>query len=343
MAAMSAFLVSAAPAVEGAVRDAVVPRAMTSKRKGPFAGMGCDVHVRRRHRLARVVNRSGKAKKIFCIHAGTYRLGSRSIHAKSGLRLIGAPVEIDFLGAVDAQTKIVGSGRLGVIAFLKEARNVQIARLDISGATGDKKTDPQTKKYGRGINGNGRAFNLTVRRSRIHHNANAGIGGIGSGALIAKVELDHNGSNSYLGCCAGGMKSANDYTIKKSYVHNNTGFGVWQDVCGRGLIVRRNRITRNSQGGVRYEHNDHCKGDAHIFRNIIKHNNTSKKASDGGGVVINSAPNAEVSHNILGGNHVGIDVRGNRGPVTGTRIHDNRMNGDEVKGCDKRGVSCSRK
>lgn len=323
--------------------DLQIKAQQAAARGSAFADNRCDVHIRRGQNPATVVNGAPAADKIFCIHAGFYNLGGRSIQVRDGMRLIGAPVTRSRSGAISAPTKLYSTARDGVIFFPRVARSVVISRLDISGATGSKNnSDPLTKKHGRGINGNGNAIGLIVSRSRIHHNTNAGIGGIEQGTRIVQVELDNNGTQSYLGCCAGGVKSANDYTIKQSYIHHNKGFGVWQDVCGGGFVVTNNRIVANSQGGVRYEHNQNCAGDAYIARNVIRKNNTSRKFSDGGGIIINSAPNATVLENVLGGNiGVGIEVRGNRGPVTGTEIRGNRLNGDRLKGCDRaKGVTC---
>jgi hypothetical protein len=58
-------------------------------------------------------------------------------------------------------------------------------------------------------------------------------------------------------------------------------------------------------------------------------------------VTINSAPNAEVRGNVFDGNNgPGITVGGKRGPVTGTVIDGNAMNGEAIQGCDLDGVTC---
>jgi hypothetical protein len=196
---------------------------------------------------------------------------------------------------------------------------------------------------GRGINGHGgNARNLTVLYTRVHNNANHGIGGV-NGSQLVHVELDRNGATAFVGCCAGGVKSVNPYTIRDSYIHDNTGNGAWQDVCGTDFVVIYNTIVRNSLSGVRYEHNQVCPGNATIQHNLIQGNNTAGKTTDAGGVAINSAPGADVAYNTFGGNLVaGVVVGGTRGPVTGTAIHDNDMNGDAIVGCDEAsGVTCT--
>jgi hypothetical protein len=310
--------------------------------KGPgFSSFDCDVQVRPGDELATIVN--GSDDDVFCIHAGTYDIGTSNLEGRTGLHLVGAPATRNEMGAIDAPTKIVGNSTDGVILFEEHARDVLLVNLDISGAEGSKDDDdPETKKHGRGINGNSQEPVITILFSRIHHNANSGIDGIGEGSLLQTIELDRNGSDSFLGCCAGGVKSANPYTIRNSYVHDNIGFGVWQDVCGSGFVVTGNRISSNSQGGVRYEHDQSCDGDATIVDNVITDNNTSSKSSDAGGITINSAPNAEVRGNVLDGNNgPGITVGGNRGSVGGTVIEGNTMNGESIQGCDQEGVSCA--
>ena len=282
---------------------------------------------------------SGVTNKTFCIRAGTYNIGSDTIKVGNGTKLIGDTVSVSGPGVISAPTKIVGNGRGGIID-LGQASGVVLENLDISGAVGTKlDTDKSTKQEGRGIQG---GEGLVARYLAVHDNDNTGIAGIGPNTVLDHIELYGNGSSSYLGCCSGGIKAAQSYTISNSYIHDNDGWGVWQDVAASDLVVVDNTILRNSFGGVRYEHNQDSPGRATILRNIIKDNNTSRKSGDAGGVVINSAPNALVANNVFGGNEgVAVDVRGNRGPVTGTNIRDNFRNGDILKGCDLSGVSCT--
>lgn len=293
--------------------------------------------------IVSVIN-AGKVGEVFCIKAGTYRIGQTTIVPKDQMRLVGEKPVIASTGSVVAKTVIVGESKDGIIYFANPASGVVIENLDISGATGVKSdSDPATKQTGRGINGNGgNAVSLTVRNSRIHHNANAGIGGAGNGMKIQFTELDHNGSESYVGCCSGGVKSAGPFTITDSYVHDNVGMGIWQDVCGTDFVVTHNRVFSNSHNGIRYEHGSDCPGRATITRNVVRGNNTSA-LRPGGGIEINSAPNAEVAWNTLSGNSsAGIIVRGARGPVSGANIHDNVLGGDLLVGCDRAGVLCER-
>jgi len=291
--------------------------------------------------LVAIVN-GGSPGDTFVLEAGTYDLGTASLSPKWSMRIVGVPVVRGPLGEVDAASRIVGHGVQGVFWFTRDAPDVVLENLDISGAPGVKDDlDGSTKQQGRGINGNaGRALRLTVLACNIHDNANTGIGGAGAGLLVSGCEIANNGSESYLGCCAGGVKSSGPMTVEDSYVHDNVGAGIWQDVCGDDLLVVRNRVTWNTQGGIRYEHGSDCPGGATISENVVQNNNTSGEGGHGG-IEINSAPDAEVSYNVLGGNaSAGIRIYGSRGPVTGTYVHGNDLGGDEIWGCDLPGVTC---
>ncbi|MEA2508380.1 MAG: hypothetical protein QOG21_462 [Actinomycetota bacterium] len=268
----------------------------------------------------------------FCIHSGTFSLGTAALQPKDNDKLIGDPVTRARSGSISAPTKIVGTGP--AIIDIGESLGVLIQNLDISGARGTYVCRPLC---GRGIS---HGASLTVSYSRIHGNALSGIGGIDTGSVIDHIELDHNGSSIFLGCCSAGVKGTTDYTIQNSYVHDNIGNGVWQDGCGSNFKVTNTTVTTSSLSGVRYEHNQDCSGSASITGNTIKNNNLSG-SNGSGGVAINSAPGATVSFNIFGGNKAaGASVGGTRGPVTGTSIHDNTMNGDLLRGCFLSGVSC---
>jgi hypothetical protein len=273
------------------------------------------------------------AGTTFCIQSGTFSIGSSAVQPKDNDKLIGVPVNVGSDGSISAATKIVGNG--AAIVYVGNAKGVTLKNLDVSGGKGTSSCRPQC---GRGIS---KGVNLSVSYTRVHNNMNAGIGGGGAGALLTHVELDHNGSSTFTGCCAGGVKSSQPYTIDSSYVHDNTGNGVWQDVCGANFVVTNNTILSNSKSGVRYEHNQKCSGSATIQSNVIKNNNTSDDGG-AGGVSINSAPGAVVSYNVFGGNrNAGVRVGGTRGPTTGTSIHNSTLNRDTLKGCTLSGVSCT--
>jgi hypothetical protein len=282
---------------------------------------------------------SKPAGTTFCIHAGTYSIGSQAVQPKDNDRLIGDPVTRGANGTISAPTKIVGTGPTVIDmepdTLLVARDGVVIQNLDVSGAQGSTACKP---KCGKGI---AQGSNLTVTYSRIHNNMMSGIGGLGAGGIINHVEIDHNGSTIFYHCCAAGIKSVYSYTFGYSYVHDNVGNGVWQDGCGTNFKVTNSTVIGNHESGIRYEHNTDCPGSATITHNTVKNNNLDLIGGSGG-IAVNSAPGANVGYNVLGGNKsAGIYVGGTRGPLTGTSIHDNTMNGDALRGCDLTGVTCT--
>jgi hypothetical protein len=246
-----------------------------------------------------------------------------------------------------APTKIKGTSRDGIFYFTNPAKGILIQNLDVSGSPAARdKSNPETKKYGRGFNGNGQQPVVTIRYSRFHHNENSGVDGIGPGSLLEYVELDNNGSEDYLGCCAGGVKSGNYYEIRHSYVHHNKGYGIWCDVgCDGGGVwfIHDNLVTNNSVDGIRYEISMNDVG-ALIENNVVKSNNTSNKLGGHGGIAVVSSWHTVVKDNVLGNNgNAGIEIKDdNRGSVKNVVIGANRTNGDSVKGCETAGARCTK-
>jgi hypothetical protein len=269
----------------------------------------------------------------FCIAAGSFSIGTSAVKPKDNDKLIGASAVVGIDGSISAASKITGSGP--AIIDLGKSSGVSIKNLDISGGKGSTSCQPQC---GRGIS---QGDHTTVSYTRVHDNTIAGIGGGGPGVLLSHVELDHNGMSTFYGCCAGGVKSADAYTVDSSYIHDNIGNGVWQDICGANFVVTNNTISGNTQSGIRYEHNKVCSGSATFTNNLIQNNNTIA-ASGAGGISINSAPGATLAYNVFGGNlKFGVSVGGTRGPTTGTSIHNSTLNHDALKGCTLSGVSCT--
>ena len=273
------------------------------------------------------------AGTTFCLQAGTYSIGTSSVKPKDNQKLIGVAPVVGADGSISAASKIVGTG--AAIIDVGRARGVVIENLDISGANGVLACKPIC---GRGIS---QGVNLTVSYSRIHDNDSTGIGGGGSGMLLSHLEVDHDGSLTFADCCSGGVKSAHAYTIDSSYVHDNIGNGVWQDICGQNFVVTNNHLTRNTYSGARYEHSSSCAGSATITGNLVTGNNLALKGG-AAGIAVNSAPGAFISNNTMGNNNkFGISIGGTRGPLTGTTIQNSTMNGDVLKGCALAVVTCS--
>jgi hypothetical protein len=257
----------------------------------------------------------------FCLAAGTYTV-SEPIRPESGDVFVGAGASAAFVVASSAPAVFDASGTSGV----------EFRRLAISGAVGGESCKPEC---GRGISG---GADLLVYRARLHDNDTAGIGGTDGGMRIVSSEIDHNGSEALIGCCAAGVKSANAYTIVGSSIHDNIGVGVWCDVgCAGTFLVLDNVITHNVMGGVRYEISP---GPAVIRGNTVTGNNLHDQGGHGG-IEINSSRNVVIENNVLGGNAgAGIIANGNRSPSLGdVVIRNNELAGDELSGCGD-GVVC---
>jgi hypothetical protein len=266
---------------------------------------------------------SAPAGTTFCLHSGQYDVTS-FVPVQAGDRFIG-----------ESSVFVTTSNARQVFKGL-DASDALLQGMDISGAKAD---DDCKITCGRGIYLKG--LNITLQDLYVHHNENTGAAGMEQGARVLNSEFAFNGTPALVGCCAGAIKVAAQITVTGSYIHHNTGNGVWQDVCGKNLVVTDNTITWQTRSGVRYEHNKDCAGSAVIQHNTVQNNNTSGH-NDSAGVRINSAPNADVGFNTFGGNgRAGASVGGARGPVTGTVIHDNTMNGDNVLGCGLEGVTCT--
>jgi hypothetical protein len=271
------------------------------------------------------VAKGAPAGTTFCIHAGTYTIAGTPIPVQAGDRFIGEGRHSVFVTTTLAKQVFKGTPAPGAL----------IEGMDISGAQESSSCKVQC---GRGIFISG--DNVTLRDLYVHHNENTGAAGMQAGSVVENSEFAFNGSPALVGCCAAGLKVAAQVTVANTHVHHNTGNGVWMDVCGKGLVVKGSTIESNTRSGVRYEHARSCEGLATIVGNVIRNNNTSNH-NDSAGVRVNSAPNADIGFNTFGGNlRAGVSVGGTRGPVTGTVIHDNVMNGDAVKGCSITGVTC---
>ena len=305
----------------------------TTSTSPPPSGSDCDgVAVASGASIQAAVDANPEGT-TFCL-SGTYQI-MKEIRPKSSQSFVG-PAKLVGAGADRAFEANYGDGAL-YVAFID---------LDVSGFT---------------LHGIGCYAGTRVIGGRYHHNLRNGIGCAldGGGVLIDGVEVDHNGSLEHLGSGAGGMKFARGHgvVVRNSYVHDNIGNGVWCDVqCGDYTVVD-NRIVFNSRKGVHYEKSGESDegvffvGSAYIARNTIQNNGWGMREHGDAGIRGNSSKNMLIEDNILGGNVFknGIKISQD-GRLSGDRhgwivanvvIRRNTMNGDEVKGCDLEGVTCS--
>ena len=269
------------------------------------------------------------AGTTFLLAAGTYTVG-QSVPVQSGDRFVGAGRDV---------TIINGQG-VKLVVDAESASNATLKDLTVRGARGTEACKP---KCGRGA-----IFGPAGRVSgvRFTDNSNQGIGGSAAGLVVVDSLFDHNGSAPFNGCCGGGIKGVEGFTLLRSTVRDNVGNGVWCDrACPGGLVVEDSLIENNTRNGIHYEVS---RGDTHFTGNIIRANN-SEGAGDKGGIKITGSQNVDVSDNDIYGNRVNaIRVskcsRNKTGdgsclPLQSITIHDNRVVG-RIVGCGLSGVTC---
>lgn len=302
------------------------------------------IHVNPGDNIVGKVNNAPPGSKV-CVHAGTYDLKGHTLLPKDRVTLRGDPVTVGSKGRIHAPTKVYSKAKDGVIKATSLRQKLRILNIDISGATGTKSSDSSTKKHGRGFNGNGKQPVVSISYSRFHHNANSGIDGIGAGSVLHHLQLDHNGSKSYMGCCASGVKAGRAFTIRRSYVHNNIGNGIWCDVgCEGGIFrVKNNLVKGNTRDGIRDEWSDHDGRSSIIRNNTVIGNNFDGAKGGHGGITAVSVWHVLIEGNVLRNNgNAAIEAKDdNRGSLTDVVIRDNHLGGDPLKGCGDNGCTCS--
>ena len=260
------------------------------------------------------------AGATLCLAAGAY-VTTVPIRLKAGDTLEGAGRTATVITASGAPQVITAHGASGVT----------VEGLAVTGATGTRACKPQC---GVGLLGGPGTVVFDVH---VYGNVNHGIGGGMPGGTIRDSEIDHNGfSPDFAGCCNSGIKGGSAFTIENSYVHDNTGPGVWCDVgCGGGttFIVRGNLIASNSGAGVRYEISA---APTVIEDNVFLGNNTSGEANKGSVNIVGSA-NVTVAGNTfeqtVGGQAVTVTADGRGVAAANIKVTGNRLNAEAVVGC----------
>jgi hypothetical protein len=287
--------------------------------------------------IVAIVN-DAPAGSTVCIGAGLYDLQGATLEPRDGVELIGHPVSVGPNGEIDAPSKLFSTAQDGVIRATVKGQRLTFVNLDVSGATGAVECKPMC---GRGFNGAGKKAILTVRNSRFHDNFLSGLDGMGWGSELENVELDHNGNRSLLGCCAGGIKSGDGFTIRNSYVHDNTGYGIWCDE-GCTFVVEDNLVVGNYVDGIRDELSPLEERSGAIRRNTVIGNNIQKKMGGHGGISAVSVYHTVIENNVLLDNgHAAIEAKDdNRGDLKDVAIRNNSLGGGPLRGCDHAEVSC---
>jgi hypothetical protein len=299
---------------------------------GPMEPTRCTTSVSAPDSIQAAID-ANPAGATYCL-SGTFRV-STTIRPKSGDRFVG-PATIVGAGAdIGFQTRS-GAG----------ATDVTFVNLDVSGFP---------------LQAIGCWVGTEVIGGRYHHNGRNAIGcGLeGGDVLIDGVEVDHNGSEAYLGCCSAGMKFAQGHgiVVRDSFIHDNIGNGVWCDVqCGDYTVVG-NRIIHNSRKGIHYEKSGGSDfqaitfvGTAYIARNLIQDNGWEGRQYADAGIAAVSSKNVLIEDNVFGGNAFGNGIKIIQDDrltgdthgwiVSNIVIGSNQMNGEEVQGCELDAVAC---
>ncbi|HEX7247918.1 MAG TPA: right-handed parallel beta-helix repeat-containing protein [Actinomycetota bacterium] len=240
---------------------------------------------------------------------------------------------------------IVNGGGVEDGFFLRDAHDVTIAGLDISGFTS------------RGVRC---GPSMRLLRSTLHHNRQNGVGcqldnRSASHIVIAANRVYANGDDSIEGHTAGGMKfvrtgapgdrAGTAVTVRGNKVWGNVGNGIWFDINSAGDLIARNEIWDNTRNGIRYEISA---GPAIIRRNVVYRNQwygvwitSSAKVvvrdnvvvrNGKGDIVVVSDERARLRFPDLGGSHDGYVTRN-------IRIERNTV-ARKLVGCTLENVTC---
>ncbi len=268
----------------------------------------------------------------FCIHDGTYNV-SKPIVVQDNDQFIGLYNDSTRPSLVTTNAHYIFDANHG-------SDWATIKGLKISGAVGGNHCEPAC---GKGIKG---GTNLTVDDVWLTGNANNGIGGALVGLVVKNSVIDHNGSRSFTRLDGGpsqsaGIKSAGgSLTVLNSRIEDNYWVGLWCDGDCNALTVKDSTITGNGKAGI---HDELGTGPAVISGNTIKGNGTLAAADRHAGLLIMSSKNVDAYNNTFGSNvgyGVEIDEDRRRPRMRNVKVHDNTMNGDSLRGCKVRGVSC---
>ena len=143
---------------------------------------------------------------------------------------------------------------------------------------------------------------MQVQNNKVEHNGQMGLGGSGSGILVAGNEISYNNYAGYrYGWEAGGTKFTftKDLVVRGNFVHNNGGPGLWTDIENRDTLYEHNRTTENKVAGILHEISYH----AVIRDNTIIDDGFAAPGKTapwyGGGIVITASENVEVYGNTV--------------------------------------------
>ena len=138
-----------------------------------------------------------------------------------------------------------------------------------------------------------------VRDCNIHHNGQIGITGVGRDVLIERNRIWENNIREFLSSWeAGGVKLAasEGVVLRRNYVHDNHGAGLWCDIECRDVLYEDNIAERNRGAGIFHE----ISFSAVIRNNVVRNNGSGGKTWFwGNNILVAASQDVEAYGNTL--------------------------------------------
>ncbi len=167
-----------------------------------------------------------------------------------------------------------------------------------------------------------------ILRNEIGYGGAFGIIDTGHGALVQGNDIHNNNTEAFnCGWGCGGLKTTQTgVTIDNNEVHDNDGPGLWFDIHADNATITNNRIHHNRDMGILFE----ISSGGLIADNVAwKNGEPSSGWGWGGGIVLSTSANVEVTRNVVAWNADGITVLSQArddapaAGVVGNYVHDN--------------------
>ena len=290
----------------------------------------------------------------FCL-SGTHNW---TLTPKDGDAFVG-PAILD--GRKSTAFAFVGNGTSRVTLSNLEVRNYAVddpqAAISAHGTTAWRFLNLQVHNNGTDKGGDGADLGVEsiVRGGRYYNNRELGIGGGGgaNGWVIDGAEIDHNNftddryTTRNINCDyqGGGVKwTAQNVTVRNSYVHDNACKGLWADLNANGATITHNRVADNWNEGIFIE----ISSGATVTDNTVTGNGRRNGATGrssgcqwlwGGGITFASSDHGVISGNTLTNNCNGITgTQQDRKDGHPGLLEDLNIHGNSVSGKGKSGV-----
>jgi len=330
--------------------------------------------------LDAIVAADGKKQTTFCLQGSSYPVDNTVDLANGGgpgdslVGLTGTTSPVGPAKSVEAPTKITNA--TNVSNLIQTGDNSLVKWVDVSGASGRYVGGtslpcgkPSEGAEGCPIAGHGAniknpsdSTGVIIRYVDTHHAKAMGING---GASVMDSEIRENAQDpEYVGFTASGMKADEEYTVVRSYVHDNLAHGLWCDqgcdpiaTQANGWWIHHSVVVENSQKGIRAEFFPMVGEGVHSAtprapRALIE--NSYILGNDDAGIIARDAQNVNIRNNVFGGvtlagktyphnkptkiNGLAVTAsdsgRSDRTDLWNVDITGNSLNGEGLSGCD---------